>query len=304
MVKNMEMKKTRETKNLKALQIAVAAQILWGLLPIYWKWLHELPSYQILVHRILWSMVFLHILLTVTRKRGYIKNLLQNPRHYRTSILGGLLVSFNWFIYIWSVNTGEILQASLGYYTMPLMTALFGIFLGESLNPRQWMAFAFAAAGVAVQMVALGTFPFISLALALSFSLYTVVKRQSPLESLDSLYTETLFVAPIALLYLIYAELTGAGITGNLPPAYWLRIFTTGMVTAIPLLLYGYGVRKVPLRVTAFIQYLNPTIALLVGVLLYHESFSPLRFFSFLLIWIAILIFTLDQIQVYRLSRG
>lgn len=285
------------------LAAAVGSQILWGSLPVYWKWLHELPPYQILVHRVLWSFVFLHLLLTLIRGRKFLPRLLQDRTHRKASLLGGLLVSINWLVYIWSVNNGRIIEASLGYYMMPLMTALFGFFLGESFNRTQWLAFLFAAAGVVVQMLALGTFPIYGLILALAFSSYTVIKKQNTLNAMDSLYAETLFVAPLALAYLLYAEFTGTGITGNLPPSYWLRIMTSGVVTAVPLLLYGYGVRGIPLRLTAFIQYLNPSITLVIGVLLFKEPFGTLRFFSFLLIWIGILIFTIDRLKLWEIDK-
>lgn len=294
-----ELQQNKE-RNTRALSAAILAQVLWGLLAIYWKWLAGLAPYQILVHRVLWSAVFLQILLMGLRGKRHPWNLLRDKSHRRTSLLGGVLVSINWLIYIWSVNSGRILEASLGYYILPLMTGLFGYFLGERFNRRQWIAFGFAMAGVLVQVASLGRFPVFSIILAISFSSYTVVKKQSKLDAIDSLYTETVFVLPIALLYMVYGEMTGGGITGNLPPTYWLRIATSGVITAVPLLLYGYGTRGLPLRVTAFIQYLNPTLALLLGVLVYQEPFGMLRFVSFVIIWIGVLLFTFDQVQTHK----
>lgn len=296
------MVKARKNRYSQGLIAAVLAQTLWGLLPVYWKWMADLAPYQILVHRVIWSFVFLQIVL-FTRGKNHVRALLRDPTHRKTSLAGGVLVSINWLLYIWSVNTGRILEASLGYYIMPLLTGAFGLLLGETFSRRQGIAFGFAAVGVLVQMVALGRFPVFALILALVFAGYTVVKKKSPLNAMDSLYAETLCVLPFALLYLVYSEWHGSGITGNLPQVYWLRAATTGVITAVPLLLYGYGVQRIPLRVTAFAQYLNPTISLLLGVLLYKETFSTLRFVSFLIIWIGVVLFTADRLQSGRAAR-
>lgn len=281
----------------RALLYALASQILWGLLPVYWKLLSALAPYQILVHRILWSAVFLHVLLSLFKGMGYPKKLIIDKSHYRYSILGGLLVSANWLIYIYSVNTSHVLEASLGYYMLPLIMGLLGFFMGEKLSKVQYLAYAFAAVGVFIEVRALGRFPLLSFVLALTFALYTVVKKKSSLNALDSLYAETVFVLPLALVYLFYVEFSGMGISGNMKGSMWLLLSTAGIVTALPLLLYGHGARGLPMSVVAFIQYISPTITFLLGVFVYHESFGKQRLLAFLLIWTGVLIFTLDQLR-------
>ncbi len=286
----------------KPLLIALAAQVIWGLLPIYWKLLDFIEAYQILVQRMLWSVISLHILLYFLKGRGYSKDLLADRSHRKASILGGIFVSANWFIYIWSINSGHVLETSLGYYILPLITGLLGLALGEKISRKQWLAYAFALVGVLISTVRLGRFPWLALALALSFALFTYFKRESPLDALDSLYTETVFVAPLALVYLVFSELSGQGISGNFPASTWLLLSTTGVVTAFPLLLFGYGARALPLNITSFIQYLSPSITFLLGIFVFKEDFDSIRLLSFAFIWLGVLIFTQDQMKIKRRS--
>lgn len=274
---------------------ALASQILWGLLPIYWKLLALLNPYQILAHRILWSALFLHVLLSVVKGVRYPKELLKQKDHYLYSLLGGLLVSSNWLIYIYSVNSSHVLEASLGYYMLPLVMGILGLLMGEKLTKVQLLAYGFAAFGVLLEVRSLGRFPLLSFLLALSFGLYTLVKKKSALNALESLYTETVVVLPLAFFYLLYAETSGVGISGNLPNSVWLLASTTGIVTAIPLLLYGHGARGLSMKVVAFLQYVSPSLSFLLGVFVYHESFGKERLLAFVLIWCGVLIFTLDQ---------
>ncbi|NLY36799.1 MAG: EamA family transporter RarD [Tissierellia bacterium] len=284
-------------RNNKALSLALLAQVIWGLLPIYWKILDFLPPYQILAQRMVWSVVSLHILLYFLKGPGYSKKLLVDKSHRRISFLGGIFVTANWFVYIWSVNSGHVLETSLGYYILPLLTGLFALFLGEKFNKNQWLAYGFAGVGVLISSFALGRFPWVALFLASTFAIYTYFKKQSPLDAIDSLYTETIFVAPLALIYLIYAEVTGSGISGNFPWTIWLLVSTTGVVTALPLLLFGYGARELPLNVVSFIQYMSPSFTFLLGIFVFKESFSVVRLLSFVFIWCGVAIFTLDQVK-------
>ena len=276
---------------------ALASQILWGLLPVYWKLLSALAPYQILVHRILWSAVFLHLLLSLFKGLSYPRKLLQDKTHYVCSLLGGLLVSANWLIYIYSVNSSHVLEASLGYYMLPLIMGIIGFFMGEKLSKVQYLAYVLAGLGVFVEIRSLGRFPLLSFALALTFALYTLVKKKSSLNALESLYTETSFVLPLALIYLFYVEFSGVGISGNLSGSMWLLVSSAGVVTAVPLLLYGHGARGLPMSVVAFIQYISPTLSFLLGVFVYHESFGKERLVAFVLIWCGVLLFTLDQVR-------
>lgn len=281
----------------RALSLAILAQVIWGLLPIYWKLLDFLPPYQILVQRMLWSVVSLHIAIYFIKGKGHTKQLLLDRSHRRTSLLGGIFVTANWFIYIWSVNSGHVLDASLGYYILPLLTGVFALFLGEKFTKSQWLAYALAGFGVLISSLALGYFPWVAFILASTFAIYTYFKKQSPLDSLDSLYAETVFMAPLALLYLIYAEVSGSGISGNFPWTIWLLVSSSGVVTALPLLLFGYGARELPLNVISFIQYLSPSFSFLLGIFVFRESFDLIRLLSFVFIWSGVAIFTLDQVK-------
>lgn len=281
----------------KALLLALLAQALWGILPLYWKLLAFIPPYQILAQRIVWSLVMLHLAIYFLKGRGYSRKLIGDRGHWRVSALGGIFVTANWFIYIWSVNSGFVLESSLGYYILPLMTGLLALLSGERLRRVQWVAYGLAAVGVIISTLALGRFPWVALLLSGTFAVFTYLKRESPLDSLDSLYMETIFVAPLALIFLFYWEFTGQGISGNFGSLNWLLLSTSGIVTALPLLLFGYGAKELPLSVTAFIQYISPSFSFFLGVFIFKEDFDLVRLASFAFIWLGVLVFTRDQIK-------
>ncbi|NLY72230.1 MAG: EamA family transporter RarD [Tissierellia bacterium] len=281
----------------KALLLALLAQVLWGILPLYWKILAFIPPYQILAQRMVWSLVMLHLAIYFIKGRGYSRKLIRDRSHWRGSALGGIFVTANWFIYIWAVNSGFVLESSLGYYILPLMTGLLALLSGEKLRRVQWVAYGLAAVGVVISTLALGRFPWVALLLSGTFTVFTYLKRESPLDSLDSLYTETLFVAPVALIFLVYWEFTGQGISGNFSSLNWLLLSTTGIVTALPLLLFGYGAKELSLNINAFIQYISPSFTFLLGVFVFKEEFDLLRLASFVFIWLGVLVFTRDQIR-------
>lgn len=284
-------------KNDKALSLALLAQVIWGILPLYWKALGFMPPYQILMQRILWSVIFLSLFLYFLKGPGYARKLMKDTSHRRESVLGGLFVSANWFLYIWSVNRGHVLETSLGYYILPLMTGLIALFSGEKLDGKQWLAYGFAGIGVLISSLSLRSFPWVALVLAGTFALYTYFKKQSPLDAIDSLFAETMVVAPFALVYLLYAEVSGRGITGHFPWSVWLLVSTTGIVTTLPLMLFGFGARVLPLNVVAFIQYLSPSLSFLLGIFVFKEPFDSLRLLSFIFIWAGVGIFTVDQMK-------
>lgn len=281
----------------KALLLALLAQVLWGILPLYWKILAFIPPYQILAQRMVWSLVMLHLAIYFLKGRGYSRKLIRDRSHWRGSALGGIFVTANWFIYIWAVNSGFVLESSLGYYILPLMTGLLALLSVEKLRRVQWVAYGLAAVGVVISTLALGRFPWVALLLSGTFTVFTYLKRESPLDSLDSLYTETLFVAPVALIFLVYWEFTGQGISGNFSSLNWLLLSTTGIVTALPLLLFGYGAKELSLNINAFIQYISPSFTFLLGVFVFKEEFDLLRLASFVFIWLGVLVFTRDQIR-------
>lgn len=275
----------------KGILATTLAYVMWGVLPLYWKLLERLPSGQILSHRIIWSVVFI---LLVLRYSGQIQDFRNALRHKPTRnafIFNGFLVSSNWFIYIWAVNHGYIVQASLGYYINPLMSMVLGVVIfGEKLNRVQWLAVLIATAGVSVLTFGYGDFPWIALFLASTFGVYGLVKKRFPAASTVSLGIETLAVIPFALAYLGYTYIEG-NLVVTTSPLIWVAIIGTGVVTALPLLLFGYGAQTIPFTLVGFLQFIAPTISLLLGVIVYDEIFTVYHLLAFSCIWFAISLF-------------
>ncbi|MDT8902374.1 EamA family transporter RarD [Anaeroselena agilis] len=277
---------------------AVGCYILWGFLPIYWKFLSHVPALEILAHRIVWSFVFLIGLLAVTGKispaRREIAAILADRKKLAGVLAATVLISINWLVYIWAVNDSRILETSLGYYINPLVSVLLGIVvLKERLSLRQTVAVALAGLGVLNQAVNVGGLPWVSLALAFSFGLYGLCKKMLHIGAVTGITLETLLLSPISFLYLAWLQNQGVGALTPGQPATAVLLILTGAVTAIPLLLFANAANRIPLTILGFIQYLSPTIALFVGVFIYHEPFSAGRFLSFAFIWAALAVFSL-----------
>lgn len=279
------------------------AYILWGVFPLYWKLLEEVPSEEILAHRIIWSFGFMIILLIFTREvrklLGQITEILRKPKLLLYLFLSSVLISINWFVYIWAVNHERVLETSLGYYINPIVSVFLGkLFLSEKMNRGQQVAFMLAGIGVLISAFEYGKIPWVSLLLALTFGFYGLTKKMTKLKASFSLTLETLFVLPIAMSYFIYISSNGESAFLISDMHTVLLLIGGGIATAIPLLLFASGATKIPLFMIGVLQYIAPTITFFIGVFLYHEPFSVYDFFTFSFIWCGIIVFTLSQMNV------
>lgn len=285
--------------------LAVGAYILWGLLPIYWKALHSVPAIAILANRIVWSAVFVALLLTVQRNWAWLRSALRSRRIVSTYVGAGILLSVNWYIYIWAVNAGFLVDASLGYFITPLINVLLGVLVfRERLRISQWVAVSLATAGVLYITVTYGQLPWIGLSLALTFGVYGMVKKRARLPSLEGMALETATVFVPALLLLVYEEAAGLGTLGHVDWWTTLLLIGTGVITVIPLLWFADAAQRIPLSMLGLIQYIAPTLMFLIGLLAYHEVFDANKLIGFLLIWAALVIYWTTSMRTARPAAG
>jgi chloramphenicol-sensitive protein RarD len=274
---------------------AAAAYAVWGLFPLYFKALQSIAPAQILLHRMLWSLGFLIVVLAWRRQWAWLGDVLKRPKVLAGFAASALLLSSNWFIYIWAVNHGRVVDSSLGYFINPLLNVLLGfLLLRERLRPVQWTAVALAAAGVAWLTWQGGHLPWIALALAVTFGLYGLLRKTAALGTLEGLALETLLLFPLALGYLIVLTLHHDNQFLAAPAAQQWLLAAAGPITAIPLLLFAAGARRITLSLLGLLQYIGPTLQLLLGVWLYHEPFGGVRVIGFALIWSALAVYSLE----------
>jgi chloramphenicol-sensitive protein RarD len=289
----------------KGILSGIAAYILWGLFPIYWKLLEQVPAIEILAHRMVWSMVFVAVILTIQKDWHWLQAASRNRRTMLVYTLAAILLAINWFTYIWAVNAGYVVEASLGYFINPLVNFLLGvIFLGEKLRGGQVAAVVIAGLGVIYLTVSYGSLPWISLVLAFSFGLYGLIQKTASLEAMHAFSLETLVLFLPALAYLIFREINGIGALAHQGTAITLLLVLTGPVTSIPLLMFGYAARRIPLSMLGFIQYIAPTLQFLLGVYVYSEPFPPVRLVGFSIIWLALLIYSLEGVYFNRKAKS
>ncbi|QNA90868.1 EamA family transporter RarD [Massilia sp. Dwa41.01b] len=271
---------------------AALAFLCWGLFPVYFHAIGEVPPLQILAHRMLWSLIFLMIVLAVRRQWRWLEQVRQ-PRVFWSFVASALLLSINWLIYIWAVNNGHVIEASLGYFINPLVNIMLGyLILKERLRPVQWMAITIAALGVAWLTWQTGSVPWIALFLAASFGGYGLLRKTAALGALEGLSFETMVLFPIAAAYVVWLTYQGDNAFLNTPSdTTRLLLVAAGPITAIPLLLFASGARQIPLSILGLLQYLSPTIQFLLGVMLFKEAFTADRLVGFVLIWAALLLF-------------
>ena len=276
----------------------VAAYSLWGLLTLYWRLFPHVPAMQVLGHRIVWSFVVLVAIIAASwqRRRAALQHV--TPRIVGLYALAALLIGVNWFLYVYSVNNGFIVESSLGYFITPLVNVLMGVVVfRERLRPLQWVAVAFAGTGVVWLTVAYGTLPWIGLALAASFGSYGLVKKKAPLPSLEGLTVETAVLVVPAALYLLALNGNGSGAFLNAGATTDLLLVAGGVVTVVPLLLFATAVRRVPLSVVGILQYIAPTIQFLLGVYAFQEPFTHTQLSGFGFVWLGLVVFTLDSMR-------
>lgn len=282
---------TNGTDKKSILQV-FAAYVLWGIFPVFWKLLAELNAFYVLASRIVWSAVFCFLLIVVTKKTEELKAVLADRYFRKTLMCSGIAIAVNWGIYIYAVNSGHILDASLAYYMNPLMVIALGFFLfREKLAVRQWLAIGIAALGILVAVIAYGEFPLFAIIIGSSFAIYGAIKKNVKCNGLISTFIEAAFLTPFALLYILWAEMGAAGAVGTLEGMQFLLIPMSGIVTSIPLLLFSVGVAKVSMSLTGILMYINPTLQLLIGVLLYHETFDFAKAIMFVCVWIGVVLF-------------
>ncbi|WP_064092641.1 EamA family transporter RarD [Rossellomorea aquimaris] len=281
---------------------------LWGILPIYWKFLNHVPADEILANRIFWSFWFMLMFLFVTKRwkdfHLYLKTSLTKKKQLLGLLLASLLVSTNWFIYIWAVNTNQMVEASLGYYINPLVSVLLGVFiLKETLSKAQIVSFILASVGVLILTFSYGQFPWIAIGLAFSFGLYGLAKKLIQVDSAIGLTLETMTIAPLSLIYILYLFLSGTPSLFKVSVGTDLLLIGAGAATAIPLMFFSKGAQQIPLYMVGFLQYIAPTLTLILGIWVYKETFSFVHLISFLFIWLALTIFTLSRVQYARKRR-
>jgi chloramphenicol-sensitive protein RarD len=282
---------------------AALAFLFWGLFPLYFHAIDDVPPLQILAHRMLWSLLFLLIVLAARRQWGWLK-LLRQPRMLGVFAASACLLSINWLIYIWSVNNGHVIEASLGYFINPLVNIMLGyLLLKEQLRRGQWAAIALAALGVAWLTWQAGTVPWIALALAASFGGYGLMRKIAPLGALEGLSFETLVLFPLAASYVVTLTVHGGNAFINTPSNLTRGLLmAAGPITAIPLLLFASAARQIPLSVLGLLQYMTPTLQFLLGVWMFHEAFDAERLVGFALIWLALVLYGAEGVWMARRS--
>lgn len=275
----------------------IGAYLLWGLFPIYWKLLLDVPAIEILAHRMVWSLVVMVLILAIGKDRTWLKEALRNRRTLLTYTLAAALLGVNWYTYIWAVNAGFVVESSLGYFINPLVSMLFGVvFLKEHLRGGQILAVSLAVAGVLYLTFSYGALPWIALVLSMTFGLYGLIKKTAPLGSARGFTLETLALFIPAFGFLVFLEVQGVGAFGHQSALTTTLLAFAGPVTSIPLLLFGVAARRIPLSMVGFLQYIAPTGQFLLGVLAYHEPFPAERLVGFAIIWTALAVYSLEGV--------
>ena len=279
----------------------IGAYLMWGFFPIYFKSLQSVPALEIMFHRVVWSFLFLILVVLVRKEWLRLKREISRPRVVLLYTLAACLLAANWLVYIYGVNAGQVVETSLGYFINPLMSVALGVvFLRERLRPTQWLPIALAAAGVVYLTLELGKLPWIALALALTFGLYGLMKKVAPLGALHGLTLETGLLLLPGLLYLLALEQSGQSAFAHAGAGVTLLLGLAGVITSVPLLLFATAARSIPLYMVGILQYIAPTCQFLLGVFLYHEPFTQTQLIGFSLIWVALAIYTFEGLLVRR----
>jgi chloramphenicol-sensitive protein RarD len=284
---------------------ATFAFFCWGLFPLYFHAIGEVPAMEILAHRMLWSLLFLGLVLTVRQQWKWLPRVLRQPRVLGSFVASAVLLTANWFVYIWSVNNGHVIDASLGYFINPLVNVLLGLLvLKEKLRRAQWIAIGVAACGVAWLTWSAGQLPWIALILGITFGGYGLLRKTAALAALEGLSLETMLLFPLALVYVLWLTRHGQNTFINSPndSTRWL-LAAAGPITAIPLVMFAAGARKIPMSVLGLLQYLSPSMQALLGVWVFHETFPQARLIGFVIIWSALLLYVAEGLWVSRRAK-
>lgn len=280
----------------------LSAYVLWGMFPLFFKQLQAASAIEVVLHRMVWSLVFVLIVLAVLRRWNWLGDVRRSPALLGKFAVSALLLAGNWLSYVWAVNNGHVLDASLGYFILPLINVALGfIFLHERPRKAQWVAFALATSGVLWMAVQSGHVPWLALLIAMTFGFYGLMRKTATLGALEGMSLETMLLAPLAVVALLWAGPSGPGSQWPAHDAHtWLFFLLSGPVTAIPLLLFAAGARRVPLSTMGFLQYITPSILALMGVFLYGETFAGPRAVGFVFIWVALALYTAEGLWAGR----
>ena len=285
----------QEHEKVKGIYYALLAFVIWGLVPVYFKALEHVQPLEVVAHRIIWSAIFLALILLVSKRLVAVIRLLGTPSLLLGLFFSALVISVNWLVFIWAVGQDRIVETTLGYFINPLINIVFGFFvLSERLRPLQWLAVALAAVGVIYQLLLFGQLPWVALVLAVSFASYGVLRKKIQIDAVGGLFIETLWLAPIALFYLFYlAQSEDLQFLAEGTATSWLLV-AAGIVTSVPLLAFAAGASRISLSLIGIIQYLGPSIAFLIAVFYYGEPMDLQRLVTFLCIWTGLLVFTVE----------
>lgn len=280
---------------------AILAYTIWGLFPLYWRPVMEVNVWQIVAHRVIWSAVFLAMLLAWRGEWGQVFGAFKNKKTILVFSVSSILLSSNWLIYIWAVTHGHIVDASLGYFINPL----FNVFLGwvvfkERLSIVQYLALTLAAIGVLWLTYLSGSFPWVAISLALTFGFYGLLRKVAPLGALSGLALETFLLLPFAIIFLMFVAWEGALEFRDLSTLAIVILMGSGVATSVPLLMFAAGARRVSLATMGMIQYISPTLLFLSGLYIFHEAFNPTRFVGFLWVWAGVLLYLVSSVLRYR----
>ena len=282
---------------------ALAAYLIWGFVPLYFKYLAFIPVYEMISHRVIWSVLFIALILTLTGGWPRFFKLLKSPKTLAVLAVSTLLISTNWLVFIWAINNEHMLDASLGYFINPLINVVLGLlFLNESLSRIKWIAILLALIGVVIQVIELGVLPWVSLVLPLSFAFYGLVRKKIKVEALTGLFIETLLVLPLALFYLYFIadSDTANMLNNNYSLNAWLMF--AGVATALPLIFFAQAALRLPLSTLGFFQYLAPSLLFIFAVVIYNEPITLVKTITFLFIWAGILLFVFEN-KITALSK-
>lgn len=277
------------------LAAAITTYIVWGLSPLFWHLLAQVDVLDILAHRYIWALPFTVLGVAMAGSWDKVRAVLRQPRLLAVLVVTAGLVTVNSGVYVWAVNSGQVVEASLGYFLTPLLNTLFGmVIFAERLRPWQWVALALAAAGVANKVFMLGAVPWVGLALGCSFALYGALRKRLDVGTLSGYFIEMSLLAPPALVYAVWLGVHGVGAFGAIGIGTDLLLVGGGIMTAVPFLLYVTGARRLPLSTMAIFFYINPTLQFLAGVLFFDEPVTAAQLFSFGLIWLALIVYTVE----------
>ncbi|WP_018984435.1 EamA family transporter RarD [Salinimonas chungwhensis] len=282
---------------------AIAAYSMWGIAPLYFKQLQVMPALEILVHRVVWSVLVLIVLLGVTRQWNKVRLAFYSSKVLKTLAVAGLLLGGNWLLFIWAINNNHLLDASLGYYINPLLNVFLGrMFLGEKLRPMQRVAVILAVVGVSVLVFAHGYLPWVALVLAGTFGVYGLLRKQVAVDSLPGLFIETLMLLPLAVGYWVWFGSSYSNMLNNTVTLNVLLV-AAGIVTTAPLLCFTAAARRLMYSTLGFFQYIGPSLMFLLAVYLYNEPLEPARLITFAFVWAALVLFSVDSLKAYRTAR-